>query len=228
MIESFVQTLEHTIQDNAWLAPLAAFVGGLMTAANPCVLAMVPLMVAYVAGQGTRSVGKSFLLSLVFSVGLTVMFFVLYVAALTISTVLQVVWWTYVAAAVCLIMGLHLIGVLTFSIPAPAGVTPKRRGLIGAFLLGLLFGLVSLPCAGPVLVAVVSLSTLGTVKSTAFGSVLLVAYSLGHCCLILVGGTSMGVVQRMADSKGWMRAMDVSRRLAGVVIILIGIWLLAT
>ncbi len=31
----------------------------------------------------------------------------------------------------------------------------------------------------------------------------------------LVGGTSMGMVQRLADSRGWNRGADVLRRLAG-------------
>ncbi len=90
-------------------------------------------------------------------------------------------------------------------------------------MLGLLFGLVSLPCAGPVLLALLAVVPL---KGMAYGSVLLVTYSIGHCGLILVGGTSMGLVQRMADSKGWTRGMDLLRRLAGVLIIAVGVWVL--
>ena len=64
------------------------------------------------------------------------------------------------------------------------------------------------------------------VKGAAYGATLLVPYSLGHCCLVLVGGTSMGLVQKMADSKGWTRGTDVLRRLAGVLIIGVGLWVL--
>jgi cytochrome c biogenesis protein CcdA len=200
-----------------------AFVGGLLTAANPCVLAMVPLMVGYVAGQEARGVGRSFLLSLVFSIGLTMMFAVLFLATWAASSVLKASWWTYVAAAVCLLMGLHLIGLLHFRIPAPAGVQPKQKGFVGALLLGLLFGLVSLPCAGPVLLALLAVVPL---KGAAFGAVLLVAYSLGHCGLVLAGGTSIGFVQRMADSKGWHHGLDWTRKLAGALIVLVGLFLL--
>lgn len=223
MLEQLSEYLSQVVQSNPWLAPAAAFLGGLLTAANPCVLAMVPLMVGYVAGQESRGVGRSFLLSLTFSIGLTIMFAILFFATWAASSVLKARWWTYVAAAVCLLMGLHLIGLLRFRIPAPAGVQPRQKGFIGALLLGLLFGLVSLPCAGPVLLALLAIVPL---SGAAFGALLLVAYSLGHCGLVLVGGTSMGLVQRLADSRGWNRSADVLRCVAGVAILLVGVFLL--
>jgi cytochrome c-type biogenesis protein len=223
MFEAITQSLIQTMDTNAWLAPFAAFAGGLTTAANPCVLAMVPLMVAYVAGQETRSVWRSFLLSMAFSVGITLMFAILFLATWAASSVLRAEWWTYLAAAVCLLMGLHLLGLLHFEIPAPKAVTPKQKGFVGAFLLGLLFGLVSLPCAGPILLA---LLTLVPIKGAAYGGLLLVCYSIGHCGLILAGGTSMGLVQHMVDSKGWTKGVGMIRKLAGVVIVCVGVLLL--
>lgn len=90
-------------------------------------------------------------------------------------------------------------------------------------MLGLLFGLISLPCAGPVLGALIVVTPL---YGMAFGILLLVAYSLGHCGLVLVGGTSMGLVQKLADSKGWNLGTNVLRRVAGVLIIGVGVWVL--
>jgi cytochrome c biogenesis protein CcdA len=226
MFESASEQLAEAVQGNPWLAPLAAFLGGLLTAANPCVIAMVPLMIGYVAGQGSgakRRVIHSFLLSLTFAIGLTIMFGVLFMVTWAASSFLKATWWSYLAGGVCLLMGLHLLGALRFQLPAPAGVQPKQKGFIGALLLGLLFGLVSLPCAGPVLLALLAVVPL---KGAAFGAVLLGAYSMGHCGLVLVGGTSMGLVQRLADSKGWTRGTDILRRVAGVLIIGVGAWIL--
>jgi len=226
VFEAITEALVQTIETNAWLAPLAAFAGGTLTAANPCVIAAVPLMVAYVAGQeGPRSVGRSFMLSLTFATGLTCMFALLFLATWAASSFLRASWWTYVAAGVCLLMGLHLLGVLHFTIPAPAGIRPSQKGLVGALLLGLLFGLISLPCAGPILLVLLSLVP---VKGAAFGGVLLVAYSLGHCLLILVGGTSMGAVQSLIDSKGFRQANLWARRAAGVLACGVGVFLLVS
>lgn len=229
MLEQLGEQLAAVVQSNPWLAPAAALLGGLLTAANPCVLAMAPLMVGYVAGQEARGVGRSFLLSLAFSGGLTLTFGVLFLATWSASSVLRASWWTYVAAGVCLLMGLHLAGVVQYQIGAPtgalaAGVSRRRlRGLAGALLLGALFGLVSLPCAGPVLLVLLAVVPLSGV---AYGALLLVAYSLGHCGLVLAGGTSMGLVQQLADSRGWTRCREWLRRGAGVMIVLVGVYLL--
>jgi len=223
MLESLAENLAEIIRTKPWLAPLAAMIGGLLTAANPCVLAAAPLMVGYVAGQEKRTLGRSFLLSLTFAVGLTIMFGLIWFGVWSASSLLPMTWWKYVAAAVCLLMGLHLLGIVHFTLPTPAGVQPKQKGFVGALLLGLLFGLISLPCAGPVLGALIVVTPL---YGAAFGIMLLVAYSLGHCGLVLVGGTSIGFVQRLADSKGWTRGTDVLRRVAGVLIIAVGVWVL--
>ncbi len=180
-------------------------------------------MVGYVAGQEKRTLGRSFLLSLTFAVGLTLMFGLIWFGVWSASTLLPTAWWKYVAVVVCLLMGLHLLGVLRFRIPAPSGLQPKQKGFLGALLLGLLFGLISMPCAGPVLAALIVVTPL---YGLAFGIMLLVAYSLGHCGLVLVAGTSIGLVQKLADSKGWTRGTDILRRIAGVLIFAVGVWLL--
>ena len=223
MLESFAEQLAQIMETNPWLAPLAAMLGGLLTAANPCVLAAAPLMVGFVAGQENKSVARSFWLSLTFAIGLTMMFGLIWFGVWSASSLIPAAWWKYVAAAVCLIMGLHLLGAIHFTVPTPAGVQPKQKGFIGALLLGLLFGLISLPCAGPVLGALIVVTPL---YGTAFGIMLLVAYSLGHCGLVIAGGTSIGFVQRVADSKGWTRGAGVLRKIAGVLIIGVGLWAL--
>jgi cytochrome c biogenesis protein CcdA len=229
MLDAIADNLAEIIKTNFWLAPLAALIGGLLTAANPCVLAAAPLMVGYVAGQEQRTLGRSFLLSLAFALGLTIMFGLMWFGVWSASTLLPSTWWKYIAAAVCFLMGLHLLGVLHFTVPTPAGLVAsaprgrRGRGFVGALLLGLLFGLISLPCAGPVLGALIVVTPL---YGMAFGIMMLVAYSLGHCGLVLVGGTSIGLVQKLADSTGWTRGTNVLRRIAGLLIIGVGAWLL--
>src|SRR5512142_137760 len=105
MLEEWAQGLAELVRTSVWLAPLAALVGGLLTAANPCVLAAAPLMVGYVAGQEKHTLTRSFLLSLTFTIGLTIMFGLIWFGVWSASTLLPVAWWKYIAVAVCLLMG---------------------------------------------------------------------------------------------------------------------------
>jgi cytochrome c-type biogenesis protein len=213
------------IQTSPWLAVVAVFVGGLLTASNPCSLAMIPLMVSFVAGSRETSTLRAFGLSLTFVLGLSVTFVAMgMVAALAgriygdVSSV-----WNWIVAVVCVVMGLHLMGVLPVPIPQLVNVQPKMRGPVGAFVLGLVFGFVSAPCAAPILVVVLTYLA-GTHASVAYGGLLLAAYALGHSALILVAGTSMGLARRILESKRMTRATDLLRRAAGLAIIVIGVY----
>jgi cytochrome c-type biogenesis protein len=228
-LESILGDISGLIQSNPWLAPLAVFLGGALTASNPCVLAMIPLMMAFVgAYRGTSGARKAFSFSLLFVIGLTITFTLLgFVAAFMGRLVGDVgKFWPYLVAAVCFIMGLHLLEVWIFDLPMPQGWKPKQAGPWGAFLLGLLLGAVSTPCATPILA--VLLLYIASKGNLAYGGLLLFLYALGHCALILIAGTSMGLAKRIIESKGLNTSLAYLRKGSGVLIILIGfyfIWL---
>ena len=226
MLDSLLANVAGYVHTNPWLALVAVFLGGALTASNPCVLAMIPLMMSYVAGRRDEEAGvlRSLAFSLVFVLGLAIAFTALGMFAALAGHIYGEVLgvWSWIVAGVCLVMGLHLLGALTVPIPALGGrLQPRTRGFVGAFLLGLLFGVVSAPCAGPILVVLLTYLA-GTNASAAWGGTLLLVYALGHSVLILVAGTSMGAAKRLIESRRANRALDVLRRGAGVVIILVG------
>jgi len=224
MVDSIAQELTRAVAAGFWLAPLLALLGGALTAANPCVLGMVPVMVAYVAGRpGAGGVRRSFLLSLTFAAGLTLTFTALFLLTWAASSLVRASVWTYAAAAICLLMGLQMLGLLQIAIPTPSWAAPTSRGYAGALLLGMLFGLTSLPCAGPVLLALLAvLPTTGM----AFGALLLAAYGLGHCVLIIGAGTSVGLAERALAARGLQRATAGVKVAGGIVALGAGLYLL--
>ena len=222
---SFLQNIEQYVHQSPWLAVVAVFAGGALTASNPCVLAMIPLTMSFVAGQGDRKLGplRALLFSLVFVLGLSITFTILGVMAALLGTIYGDVSsvWTWLVAAVCLIMGLHLMGLLKFTIPMPFSIQPRTRGVLGALLMGLLFGVVSAPCAAPILVVLLTYLA-GSGASVAYGALLLLVYALGHSVLIILAGTSMGLARKLIESARVTRITDIMRRAAGVVIIGVG------
>jgi len=228
MFDDFMANAGNYIQTNPWLALVAVFLGGILTASNPCVLAMIPLMMSFIAGRREEKGGllRAFLFSLIFVVGLAITFTAMgMIAALAgkmygdVSGV-----WNWVVAVVCVLMGLHLMGVVTIPIPSLGGrLQPKTRGLLGALILGLLFGIVSAPCAAPILVVLLTYLA-GSGSSVAWGGTLLLVYALGHSLLILIAGTSMGAARQLIENKKATRVLDILRRGAGVAIILVGVY----
>jgi cytochrome c biogenesis protein CcdA len=226
MLDSFVAAAGQYIHTNPWLALGAVFVGGILTASNPCVLAMIPLMMSFVAGSREEKTGvlRAFLFSLVFICGLAVTFTVLGMIAALAGKVYGDVSgvWNWIVAAVCVVMGLHLMEVLTIPIPSLGGkLQPKVRGALGALVLGLLFGIVSAPCAAPILVVLLTYLA-GSGSSVSWGGTLLLVYALGHSVLILIAGTSMGAARQLIENKKATRVLEILRRGAGAAIVLVG------
>lgn len=230
-MEEFLGNLGQYVNSNPWLALVAVFVGGVLTASNPCVLAMIPLMMSFVAGQKEEKAGvfRALTYSGVFVLGLAITFTVLGVVAALAGTLYGDVSgiWNWIVAAVCVLMGLHLMGVLNFTIPTLISAQPKVTGIIGAFIMGLLFGFVSAPCAGPILIVLLTYLA-GSGASVLYGALLLLVYALGHSMLILVAGTSMGAARKIIESKKITRATEVMRRVAGGLIVMVGLYFVYT
>jgi cytochrome c biogenesis protein CcdA len=226
-MEGLFGDISAILQHSPWLAVVAVFFGGVTTALNPCVLAMVPLLMSVVAGnRETTTVRRSLVFSLFFVLGLAVTFTTLGLISGLMGRMFGDVgrFWKYAVAGVCLLMGLHLLGVIKWNLPVPAGIRVKKRGYIGAFLLGLLFGVVSAPCAVPILA--VLLAFVAEKGNILYGGFLLFVYALGHSVLVLVAGTSVGAAKGLLESKGLRQARGVLQKFAGVLIIGIGFYFL--
>jgi cytochrome c biogenesis protein CcdA len=215
--------LVDIIASSSWMAPAAAFGGGVLTALNPCVLAMVPLIIGVVGGyaQGEGAWKRSLGFSLLFVIGFALELAVLFSVSAAFAPYLTGKYWKYVIAGVCWLLGLHLL--FEFHIPALSNMpnVGKWGSVFGILILGFMFGLVSMPCSGPVLMLLASLvPEIGIPKA----GTLLFLYGVGHSLLILIAGVSAGTVQALADSKGMNKGVAVIKKIAGVLIIGVGIY----
>ncbi len=223
-MEGLFGDISQLLQHNPWLAVLAVFIGGATTASNPCVLAMIPLLMSVVAGGEATSIKKSLGFSALFVLGLSITFAILGLISALMGRMIGDVgaFWKYLVAGVCLVMGLQLLGVFKVELRLPQMLNVRKEGRLGAFLLGLLFGVVSTPCAVPILA--VLLAFVARKGNAVYGGLLLLVYALGHSALIVIAGTSMGAAKKLIESKGLRRTNLVLQKAAGALIILVGIY----
>lgn len=216
--------IQHIIQNQHGLAFLTVFIGGVISAASPCVLAAIPLVIGYVGGYSEGNNKKAALFSLVFVFGLSITFTLLGVAASVTGQFLSFMGkWLYIGLAViAILMGLQLMGIVSIPLPFQKTRSVKAKGLLGAFLLGMLTGTVSSPCATPVLAVILAyVSTQGDVF---YGGSLLFAYALGHCALIFVAGLSTGLTESIIGSKGVKNFSLYSKKFSGALLVAAGIY----
>jgi cytochrome c-type biogenesis protein len=225
------------LQGRSLLAFVLVFLGGIVTSIGPCNVAMIPLVIGFVGGSGHPSPGsgqglgrgRSFALSLTFAVGLAVTFMLLGVVASLVGGLIggaSRVWY-YVVAAVCVLIGLSMLG--AFHLPEVPGVGRLRerirfRGLPGALALGLVSGLVASQCATPVLAAILTY-VMSQDGALVYGAALLFVYALGRGVPIVLAGTFTGTLKQLQSLGRWSPVIE---RVSGVIIIGVGLYFLWT
>ncbi|MFA5839560.1 MAG: cytochrome c biogenesis protein CcdA [Candidatus Margulisiibacteriota bacterium] len=209
---------------NPLIAYFSVFLAGLVSSFSPCVLITIPLVISYVGGFSEGDVKRSFAFSLFFAIGLAITFTILGAVASLMGTLLGDVggYWKYILATVAIIMGLQMLGILNFQIPTPRMVKTEQKGLLGAFLLGMLFGVASSPCATPVLALI--LTFVASKQNLAYGTSLLFVYALAHTVFIFLIGISTGMANFFLRSKQAQKASNYIHQTSGLAFILIGIW----
>jgi len=225
-VEGLFSSIGEIIQTQGWLAFPSCFLGGVVSSASPCVLAMIPLVIGYVGGYAEGSQKKAIQYSIVFTIGLTITFTILGIIAGAMGRLFGDVgrFWNYVLPPVAILLGLYLLGVFNFNIGISQRFMPKKKALLGAFLIGLFFGIVASPCATPVLAVILTFAA--TRQEIAYSGGLLLAYALGHWVLVLGAGISAGFAQRVLASRGISNFSTYSKKAGGVILIGVGIYLL--
>jgi cytochrome c-type biogenesis protein len=217
--------VEKLITSQPLLAVPVVFLGGLATALNPCVLASIPLAIGFVGGYATgRSKSYALLLALSLFLGIAAAFTVLGMVASLAGTLFGTTskFWPILIVVVCVVMGGQILFFPTFEIPMPRGFAPKAGGIVGAFLLGALTGVIATPCAMPVLAVV--LTYVASKGSILYGGLLLFTYALGHSVLVLAAGSSIGIAEAMVNSRGLKMASTILKKTSGVLLLLVASW----
>ena len=225
MVDAWLSEIAKVISSNMWLAPILALVAGILTSVTPCSLSSVPLIIGYVGGVGERNTKKAFLYSAVFSLGTAVTFVTMGViatlAGMLMGTSSPV--WYIILGVLMVLMSLQTFGIFNFIPSINLVGKNKKKGIVGAFLAGVLGGIFSSPCSTPVLIALLAIVA-GEGKML-WGILLMLLYSIGHSALVMVAGTSISFVQRINESNKYKTVAAVLKYIMGAAILLIGFYM---
>lgn len=229
MFDQFLLAVNAWMTGGSTVAYAGAFLWGLVSVLfSPCHLASIPLIVGYVAGQGKLVEGREAArYALAFTSGLFLTIALVGVACSLLGRMLGDVgpYWTIIVGLVLVYVALDMLGVASCRLSGGLMSRLKVRGISGALIMGLGYGLLSGSCTFGFLAPLLAVITVQDQVLTGVG--LILAFALGHCLPIVVAGSSAALARRIMEQRVFSGGSQWVRRAAGVCVGLLGVYFMA-
>jgi cytochrome c-type biogenesis protein len=175
----------------AVLLPLA-FVGGILSSISPCILSLLPVNLSYIGTREIKSRWDALVKASLFVLGVvTVLCLFGLFSALMVTVLVKYRGYFHILVGLFIVfMGLSLVGMVRLPLPR----THPNVAIAGPYGVGLMFALVSSPCASPVMFSV--LASGAASGSQVLSMLAMVSYALGYTAIIFFASLFTGLVKQ--------------------------------
>jgi cytochrome c-type biogenesis protein len=230
MQELFTQ-LTHAVEGTWFIALTASFIWGILSIIlSPCHLTSIPLIVGFIDEQGRISTHRAFWISTLFALGILITIAVIGAITAAAGKMMGDIgkYGNYFVAFVLFLVGLHLLEVIPAPWTGPGQIGMKRKGLLAALILGLVFGIALGPCTFAYMAPMLGITFKLASTNLLYGIILLLAYGIGHCSVIVLAGTCTELVQRYMNWNEKSRGAVILKKICGVLVLFGGLYLIYT
>ncbi len=232
MIMELFSVLTRAIESTPMIALSASFLWGVLSILlSPCHLSSIPLIVGFMSGQTRLTLGKAFLISSLFSVGILITIGVIGLITGLLGRMLGDVgvWGNVFVAVIFFVVGVYLLGILPLpflnKISQPQF---QKRGYWGALILGLLFGVAIGPCTFAYMAPMLGVVFKVASARLGYAVLLILLYAVGHCLVIVIAGSFFELVEKYLKWNQQSKGLTIIKKICGVLVILGGVYLLYT
>jgi len=230
MQELFTQ-LTRAVESTWFIAVAASFIWGILSILlSPCHLASIPLIVGFIDEQGKISTKRAFWISTLFAIGILITIGAIGVITAAAGRMMGNVgkYGNYFVALIFFVVGLHLLDIIPMPFSGPGQVGMKRKGMLAALILGLVFGIALGPCTFAYMAPMLGVTFKLASTNLFYGVLLLLVYGIGHCSVIVFAGTFTEVVQRYMNWNEKSKGAVIVKKICGVLVLLGGVYLIYT
>lgn len=230
-MEKIFIALTQAVQGSPFIAILASLTWGILSILlSPCHLSSIPLIIGFINQQGRITTKRAFFTSLLFAFGILITIGIIGVITASAGRIMGDIgkYGNYIVAVIFFIVGLHLIGVIPIPWSGPGQIGMKSKGLLSALILGLIFGIALGPCTFAYMAPMLGVTFKLAETNVVYGIILLLAFGIGHCSVIVIAGTSTELVQNYLNWSERSKGTDIVKKVCGVLVILGGIYLIYT
>ncbi len=230
-MQQLFEFLTKAVEGSALIALTASVIWGILSILlSPCHLASIPLIVGFIDQQGRISTKRAFWISTLFAIGILLTIGLIGLITAAAGRMMGNVgrYGNYFVAAIFFIVGLLLLDVIPMPFSGPGRVGVKQKGLLAALILGLVFGIALGPCTFAYMAPMLAVTFKVASTNIAYGILLLVAYGIGHCSVIVFAGTFTEVVQHYLNWNEKSKGAVILKKICGVLVLAGGLYMIYT
>jgi thioredoxin:protein disulfide reductase len=211
---------------NLFFALLLVLLAGFGVTLTPCVYPLIPITLSIFGARQAPSKLQGFFLSATYVGGMVLLYSVLGVgfalAGKVMGGAMQSPFVTVGVALFCFVMAASMFGAFELALPSSLQGRLARvggSGYRGAFLMGLVAGLIAAPCTGPVLTFILTL--IARDGDVAKGALFMVVFALGIGIPFLILGTFSQALSRIPKTGAWTEAV---KSVFGILMVIAGLY----
>ena len=204
---------------------LSSFLGGIVASISPCSLAMLPIVIGYIGGYANQSVSRTLVQLISFIFGSAIVFTAIGIAcAITGHVFISIAgnYFMLLVAAVLMIMGLNLTGILDVQIPSIINKIPQSKGnsaFLYPMLLGATFALAGTPCSTPILAGIMGLASVSNNLTLAI--LMLFLFSIGQGIILVIAGVFTSLIKQFGKV---INFSEILLKISGILLIFASIY----
>jgi cytochrome c-type biogenesis protein len=226
MLEQAFLTINQWMSGGLLIAALGCFLWGMVSVAfSPCHIASIPLIVGYVAGQEKALKAREAAnYAAVFSLGLFISIAMVGIICSLLGRMLGEVgpYWTILVGGILIWVALDMWGVSKCTMSGSLMGRIKVKGMLGALVLGLAYGILSGSCTFGFIAPILAIITIQ--QKILIGVVYIVLFGIGHCIPIAVAGSSTATVRKLLESSSFHEGSQWFRKCAGAAVGSLGVY----
>jgi cytochrome c-type biogenesis protein len=214
--------IEELLLSTGLPLPIIAFLAGIISILSPCILPLLPAILAYSTKKGRFGP-----FAIVAGLALTFSVMGMFMAAFNRIFISYQQYIMIVAEIIIIILGITMLIEFNLnifnSLSGRINIDPAQEGIAGGFILGMSLGIIWIPCTGPVLAAVLIVIGVLSKGGILYGSSLMFIYAMGLGIPMLLIAYSASISSRKLSTIS--RYDLILKRGAGAVLILVGLWM---
>jgi cytochrome c-type biogenesis protein len=231
MILEFFTALSNMLNSSPGIALAGSFLWGIVSILfSPCHLGSIPLIVGYIDKQGRMSTSRAAAVSTLFSLGILITIGLVGLITGILGRMLGDVgkFGNIIVAVILMVIGFYLIGIIRLPFLENSINQPdmKKKGLLAAFLFGLIFGLALGPCTFAYMAPMLGVVFTVASSNLPYAAALVGAYAIGHCIVIVIAGSFTELVQHILRWNEESKGAVIVKKICGALVVITGIFML--